>query len=313
MFNAKSKMINFSIIIPVYNKAYAIPTLIKSLAEQTYTHFEIIFVNDGSTDDSLQLLIKETKKYKALVNKFVILSQANHGVSRARNHGILNAKNEYLCLLDADDFWQPDYLETLKSLINDYPDAAVFSLGHDVLLNNQKILPHNGLPIGYRGYIKNFFLASIRGDVINSSKVCIKKSALLTIKLFPENAILSEDLQVWCLLALKYKIATHLVRKVSIVKTIDHARLSRVGHVPYPIIFFGQHTELLTLSIRLFLFKIALAHVILSLSQENYYEAKKRSRAFKPISYIGYMALNCLFFLPRFLLKKLLNRGKKST
>lgn len=101
----------FSIIIPVYNSQDYIKNCITSVKNQTSTDFECILINDGSTDDSkrsIQDLIKDDLRFK-LINK------KNGGVSSARNEGLNNASGEYVIFIDADDYAEPDLLETVKS------------------------------------------------------------------------------------------------------------------------------------------------------------------------------------------------------
>lgn len=106
-----------SIIIPVYNCEKYIKKCIDSIIEQTYRGFELIIINDGSTDNTTHLL-EEYKKY----NYIRIINQDNKGVSHARNNGIANAQGEYLCFIDGDDYIDKDFLFTLinENLENKY-------------------------------------------------------------------------------------------------------------------------------------------------------------------------------------------------
>lgn len=107
----------FSVIIPNYNKVDLIGDTLASVFQQTYNHFEVIVVDDGSQDESLTVLNKITDK------RLSIIAQTNAGVSAARNAGIKQAKGDWIAFLDADDWWHPDYLKTLQALISKHPDA----------------------------------------------------------------------------------------------------------------------------------------------------------------------------------------------
>ena len=104
----------FSIIIPLYNKAAYIEKAIRSVMCQTYQEFEVIVVDDGSTDESFaqlsvisqQLSVEEPDKFI----KIKIVQQENQGVSTARNNGVKLAKYDYIAFLDADDWWEPTFL-----------------------------------------------------------------------------------------------------------------------------------------------------------------------------------------------------------
>ena len=117
-----------SVVIPLYNKEQSIAATIQSVLAQTYTDYEIIVVDDGSTDNSLKVV---QERVSELENERVrIIHQENAGVSAARNKGILESKGKYIAFLDADDLWAPNYLATLAALIADFPNAGLYSLGY---------------------------------------------------------------------------------------------------------------------------------------------------------------------------------------
>ena len=111
----------FSIIIPLYNKADYIAETLKSVLNQTYCDYEVIVVNDSSTDNSLEVASSFQDE------RIHIYTKENEGVSAARNYGIMHAKYDYIAFLDADDIWESDYLECQKKLIGTYPDAGIYS------------------------------------------------------------------------------------------------------------------------------------------------------------------------------------------
>ena len=99
----------FSVIVPVYNTQKYLKRCIESVLNQTYKNYEIILINDGSTDNSLKIL----KKYESN-NKVKIITQKNHGLSYTRNVGILHATGDYVILLDSDDFLEKDLFKVLN-------------------------------------------------------------------------------------------------------------------------------------------------------------------------------------------------------
>lgn len=115
-----------SIIVPVYNVENYLNKCIESILSQTHKNLEVIFVNDGSIDKSLEILKKYAKKDK----RIIIVSQENKGVSTARNVGIDRARGEYICFSDADDYLMPDYVEYLLKLALD--NDADISLTKDM-------------------------------------------------------------------------------------------------------------------------------------------------------------------------------------
>jgi glycosyltransferase involved in cell wall biosynthesis len=96
-------MPRFSVIIPIYNKEKDVETTIKSVLNQTYVDYEVILVDDGSTDNSLNIVnaIED--------DRIQIFTKQNEGVSKTRNYGITKSKAEYIAFLDADDYWYPNH------------------------------------------------------------------------------------------------------------------------------------------------------------------------------------------------------------
>jgi len=111
----------FSIVIPLYNKANHIKNTLQSVLDQTFTSFEIIIINDGSTDNSLGVV-------KAFINeRILVFSIENKGVSYARNFGVAKATTELIVFLDADDTWKPHHLEDLKELHEEFPNCGMYA------------------------------------------------------------------------------------------------------------------------------------------------------------------------------------------
>jgi len=124
----------FSIIIPLYNKENFIKNTIKSVLVQDFTDFEVLIVNDGSTDNSL----KQVEKFSDL--RIKIFNQENQGVSVARNFGIEQSKGKYICFLDADDYWYPHFLSQFYKYIELLPEQKVFTAAFEFEIQN-KIIP----------------------------------------------------------------------------------------------------------------------------------------------------------------------------
>lgn len=201
-----------SIIIPLYNKETTIVRTIKSILAQTNNDYEIIIVDDGSTDDSLK------QAYQVKDNRIKIITQTNSGVSAARNRGIHEAKGEFVAFLDADDIWKNDYLETQVALINKYPQCNVFALNYIYRDENNRTTPTKINRISFKGtdgILTNYFeVAACSNPPIWTSAVIVTKSAILAVGGFPIGINTGEDLLVWAKLACRYKIAYSTIDKV---------------------------------------------------------------------------------------------------
>lgn len=113
-----------SVVIPLYNKAHTIVDTLQTVLNQTYNDFEIIIVNDGSTDNGVEVI------YQNFSDKRIhIINQENQGVSAARNKGAAEAKGAYIAFLDGDDEWHPEYLENVYYAIRKYPKAGMICTG----------------------------------------------------------------------------------------------------------------------------------------------------------------------------------------
>lgn len=255
-----------SVIIPLYNKGYSIQRCIDSVLLQTDEPFEVIVVNDGSTDNSLNIV---QKKYRSEIEKgFIkVINQENKGVSAARNKGIESCSSEYICLLDADDEWKPEFLKRMSSLIDKCPEAILYSLAHFVSKDGKNLLkPKHGLPDSHFGYVDDFFKASSKGSVANSSKVCVNKKSLASFGGFPEGIVAGEDLYVWIRLALNGKVACDMSYCTIVHQELDSSRSSRVNSVPYPLTFFSENKHLYRpKSLNKYLFVIFYKHFFYSL------------------------------------------------
>jgi len=195
----------FSVVIPLYNKENTIERAIHSVLNQTVQHFEIIVVNDGSTDGGAQV-VEEIGD-----SRIQLIHQINEGAAAARNLGVTRASHELVAFLDADDEWKPAFLETIRSLVRKYAEAAVFATSYSFREDQGKPRPawHHGIPNpGWEGMLDDYFHIASRGDSpFCSSSVVVRKHALCAIGGFPVGVVAGEDLLTWARLAAVYPIA----------------------------------------------------------------------------------------------------------
>ena len=192
----------FSVIIPLYNKQNHIKTTIDSAINQNFKDFELIIVNDGSTDKGLEVVntIQDSRIY--------IYSIKNKGVSFARNFGVSKANSERIVFLDADDYWEENHLESLNQLSETYPDAGLFATGYYKQYFNKPRFKatYNTIPEAYCGVISDFFEASIIDSIAWTSAVMIPKSTFEAIGPFNENMRSGQDTELWLRIALQKQV-----------------------------------------------------------------------------------------------------------
>ncbi len=189
----------FSVIIPLYNKESTIKSTLTSVLSQTFSDFEIIIINDGSTDNSLL----EVKKIKS--KKIKIFHQENQGPSAARNLGVKKSQFEFLAFLDADDAWDKNYLKTLKELITSYSTAKIFACA--TVLEYAKTQIRNPKKKSV-GLIENLFFYEARGEgFVHMSNFCTSRKTFSTYNGFNEKINLYEDRELIYQIALKSTIA----------------------------------------------------------------------------------------------------------
>ena len=194
-----------SVVIPLYNKEKQIAHTLQSVFNQTFQNFEVVIVDDGSTDGS----VSEVEKFSDL--RIRLIHQKNAGVSAARNRGIEEAKGDLIAFLDADDEWKPEYLATQYHLSQKYPDCNVFACNYEFRNTEGKVTPTiiRKLPFtGEDGILSNYFeVASCSHPPICSISIMVKKSAIQKIGGFPVGIKSGEDLLTWARLAVNGQIA----------------------------------------------------------------------------------------------------------
>ena len=203
----------FSIIIPLYNKSAYIEKAIHSVLSQTFQEFELIVVNDGSTDDSFeqlsvisyQLSVENPEQFK----KIRLVDQQNQGVSTTRNNGVKLAKYDYIAFLDADDWWASTYLKEMKELIESYPEAGIYGSSYYKVKNRNFIQANIGVDTGFTGGLINYcrVYAKTMYQPLWTGATIIKKAVFDSQNGFKSQLKMGEDFDLWLRVALEYPVA----------------------------------------------------------------------------------------------------------
>lgn len=197
----------FSVIIPLYNKANYVAKAIESVLAQTYTDFELVIMDDGSSDDSFAVAASAIEGR----TNCQLYRQQNAGVSMARNNAVTKSKGDYLCFLDADDWWAPTFLEEMSGLIDEFPEAGIYGTSYTIVNETRhktRVAPigvEPGFEKGYINYCRVY--AKTLAMPLCTGTVCIPRPVFEEMNGFPKGIKLGEDFLLWMHIALKYKVA----------------------------------------------------------------------------------------------------------
>lgn len=197
----------FSVIIPLYNKSPYVAKAIESVLAQTCTDYELIIMDDGSTDNSFEIASKAIGGR----GNCQIYRQQNAGVSMARNNAVKRSHGEFICFLDADDWWNPSFLINVSKLMDTYPDAGIYGTGYTIVNETKKKtrVATMGLEPGFdMGYI-NYCRVYAEGMYMPlwTGSVCIPRWVYDEMGGFKSHLKLGEDFDLWIRIARKYKVA----------------------------------------------------------------------------------------------------------
>ena len=187
--------VNFSVVIPLYNKEANVAKTISSVLNQTYQNFDVIIVNDYSTDNSLGV-VKAIHDHRIKI----IEHSENKGVSSSRNTGINAATNPYIAFLDADDHWDSVYVETIWNLVKEYPDESVFATHYRENYIGKSIVPRSKLSKKQKKksfIISDFFKINVGRLVITQSCIVINKKVFDKVGFYDENITNAEDIDFY--------------------------------------------------------------------------------------------------------------------
>lgn len=204
----------FSVIIPLYNKAPYIKKALSSVSAQTFDDYELIVVDDGSKDGSAKIAHNCINAFWEESNKpqsVHLIRQENTGVSTARNNGVAASKGDYICFLDADDWWEPTFLEEMDRLIEGYPDAGIYGTGYTIINEHKRrtrVAPIGVNEVFEKGYINYCpVYAKTLAMPLWTGAVCIPRHIFDEFGGFKSHLKLGEDFDLWIRIALKYKVA----------------------------------------------------------------------------------------------------------
>lgn len=188
--------------MPIYNKAKTIKMSLNSILDQTLQEFEILVVDDGSTDE-LSSVLDEYDDFRIRVFK-----QKNQGVSMARNKAIENSTFPYICFLDGDDIWYKNHLETLKSMIDKYPSEMMFVTSYRIVMNDGIYFDSNNNMLQMKDKtfkVSNIF-SKIGTGILHTNSVCIARDAFEKTGIFEVGVKLGEDTDMWFRVAAYFNV-----------------------------------------------------------------------------------------------------------
>lgn len=198
-----------SVIIPTYNRGWIVKESIDSVLAQDFNDFELIVVDDGSTDNTSEIL----NSYRQDIN---VICQGNRGVSAARNAGIAKASGRFIAFLDSDDLWLPDKLSLQVDFFNSNPSALICQTEEIWIRNNVRINPK----IKHKKPSGMIFEPSLALCLVSPSAVMIKRSLFEEVGLFDETLPACEDYDLWLRISCRHPV--HLINTPLIIKRGGH-------------------------------------------------------------------------------------------
>jgi glycosyltransferase involved in cell wall biosynthesis len=211
----KSKIPQVSVVIPTYNRAWCLREALDSVLAQSFRDFELIVVDDGSSDETPQLLAGYGQSLR-------LLRQRNRGVSAARNAGIAAGRGALIAFLDSDDLWLPGKLERQVAFFDSQADALICQTEELWVKNGRRVNP--GQRHRKRGGM--IFEPSLELCLVSPSAVMVRRELFERVGLFDEDLPACEDYDMWLRVSCRYPV--HLIDSALIVKRGGHAdQLSR--------------------------------------------------------------------------------------
>lgn len=187
----------FSVVIPLYNKELSIRNTIQSVLDQTCQDFEIVVVNDGSTDNSAAVV-------EAIEDDRIrLIHQKNQGVSAARNRGIEEAGYEWIAFLDGDDLWEKSHLQEISLMMQKFPGEKVFVTSFEYSDKRPMFRHPRSEPIFK---VENYFKEAMKESLMWTSIVVVHKSCIDQVGGFDEGLRWGEDWDLWARLARRFSV-----------------------------------------------------------------------------------------------------------
>ena len=204
-----------SVILPTYNRGWIIKEAIDSVLEQEFSDFELIVVDDGSTDDTPAIL----NTYGLDIR---VLRQSNRGVSAARNRGIAASAGQLIAFLDSDDLWLPQKLTAQVDFFAARPDAVICQTEEQWIRNGIRVNPK----MRHHKFSGMIFERSLELCLVSPSAVMLRRALFETAGMFDERLPACEDYDLWLRISCRYPV--YLIDTPLIVKRGGHAdQLSR--------------------------------------------------------------------------------------
>ena len=208
-------MTKVTVIIPTFNRGYSLAESIQSVLDQSFTDFELIVVDDGSTDNTPEVMNQFPSIHKISMKK-------NQGVSFARNRGMEQSRGEWIAFLDSDDLWERHKLATQMKWVERHPDCHAVYTDEIWIRNGVRVNPMNK----HRKYSGDIFRYCLPLCIVSPSSVLLRAELLNEVGGFDESMPVCEDYDLWLRIAIRFPF--HFIEEKLIVKRGGHEdQLSR--------------------------------------------------------------------------------------
>lgn len=266
---------NWIVAIPLYNKSSTIERCLKSVLSQSLTEFDLLIVNDGSTDNSIAIV--EERFSDSRIN---IVTTTNKGVSNARNIAIdyaVDHEHKYIAFLDADDYWENNHLELLDQLFKQYEDIQVVASNYITHFNNYVKSNVFSKPIETTQILEDLFTYSFKSFPLSSSSFACNVEVFEKTGNYNTQLTHGEDTELFIRLGKLYKIGFNTSVTVHIDRTLSGSSSIAIKDRKYPEFIHLDDSNNLPLHafIQTNLWRIAIEHKMYGQS-DSFEEIKKK-------------------------------------
>lgn len=289
----------FSIVIPLYNKELSIEDTINSVLNQSFQNFELLIINDGSTDNSAEVVERIDDSRIRLIN------QNNQGVSAARNRGIEEAKFEWIAFLDGDDLWLENHLEEFVKMFKIFPNERFFTTSFK-FSDNRNMFKHDRNSVIFK--VNDYFKESIKEYLVWTGTALIHKTCFNNVGMFDIGLKMGEDTELWNRVFRRYGLVkSAVVTAIYRIEAENRTTLSKDLETTY---VYNIDLKKINKTNESLYFKAMISDMLYQYARaRDYYNFNKLKKKHSTLSYTTILEYWAKYLISRVLEKSLASNG----